>query len=68
MQRMLFVLAAALMLGGCNMVYAEQPLFTAADATGAPTLRPGSRMTAASPRTSSSPAARGSTWRRCATG
>ena len=41
MQRLLFVLAAALMLGGCNMVYAEQPLFTAADATGAPTLRPG---------------------------
>lgn len=41
MQRLLFVLAAALMLGGCNMVYAEQPLFTAADAAGAPVLRPG---------------------------
>ena len=41
MQRLLFVLAAALMLGGCNMVYAEQPLFTAADAASAPAMRPG---------------------------
>lgn len=41
MQRLLLVLAAALMLGGCNMVYAEQPLFTAADAAGAPAMRPG---------------------------
>lgn len=41
MQRLLFVLAAALILGGCNMVYAEHPLFTAADAAGAPALRPG---------------------------
>lgn len=41
MHRLLFVLAAALMLAGCNMVYAEQPVFTAADAAGAPSLRPG---------------------------
>ncbi len=35
--------AAALVagLGGCNMVYSEQPLFTAADAAGAAPLKPG---------------------------
>jgi hypothetical protein len=41
MQRLLLLLAAALLLGGCNMVYAEKPIFTQADAAGAPQLRPG---------------------------
>ncbi len=41
MQRLLSLLAAALLLGGCNLVYAEKPLFTQADAAGAPQLRPG---------------------------
>jgi hypothetical protein len=35
------LLALALMLGGCNLVYSEHPLFTWQDATGAPALRPG---------------------------
>jgi len=41
MQRLFLLLAAALMLGGCNMVYAEKAIFTQADAAGAPQLRPG---------------------------
>jgi hypothetical protein len=41
MRRLLLLFATALMLGGCNMVYAEHPLFTVADAAGAPQLRPG---------------------------
>ena len=32
---------AVLLLGGCNMVHTDHPLFTAADAVGAPTFRPG---------------------------
>jgi hypothetical protein len=45
MQRLFPLLFAALLgpllLGGCNMVYAEAPIFTQADAAGAPQLRPG---------------------------
>lgn len=41
MQRLLLLLTAALMLGGCNMVYAENEIFTQADAAGAPQMRPG---------------------------
>jgi hypothetical protein len=36
-----FLLAAALALGGCNLVVSDRPVFTAADAAGAPALRPG---------------------------
>jgi hypothetical protein len=32
---------AALGLGGCNLVYTEKPMFGAADAAGAPRLKPG---------------------------
>lgn len=39
--RLILILACALALGGCNFVYSERPLFTAADARGAPQLRPG---------------------------
>ncbi len=39
--RACMILALAVALGGCNMVYSERPLFTAADAVGAPPLRPG---------------------------
>lgn len=41
MKRVLLLLAAAASLGGCNLVYSETPLFSAADARGAPQLRPG---------------------------
>lgn len=41
MKRALLLLAAAASLGGCNLVYSETPLFSAADARGAPQLRPG---------------------------
>ena len=41
MRRLLVLTAAALMLAGCNMVVAETPILTAADARGAPQLRPG---------------------------
>ena len=34
-------LAAAAMLGGCNIVVSPTPVFTAADSAGAPELRPG---------------------------
>ncbi len=39
--RALLVLLAAALLGGCNMVVSETPLFFARDAEGAPPLRPG---------------------------
>ena len=35
------LLGAALLLGGCNLVMSETPVFTASDAAGAPPLRPG---------------------------
>jgi len=34
-------ICAVLLLGGCNMVHTDHPLFKAADAAGAPTFRPG---------------------------
>jgi hypothetical protein len=39
--RILIACAAAALLGGCNQVYSEKPLFTVADEAGAPPLRPG---------------------------
>lgn len=39
--RHIWILACALALGGCNFVYSEKPLFTAADGRGAKPLRPG---------------------------
>jgi len=39
--RALAALAVAFALGGCNLVVSEKPLFTQADAAGAPVLRPG---------------------------
>ena len=39
--RIVLVIACALALGGCNFVFSRQPLFTEADARGAPKLRPG---------------------------
>ena len=41
MRRLSFLIAAALMLAGCNMVVSETPILTTADAEGAPQLRPG---------------------------
>ena len=34
-------ICAALLLGACNMVHSDHPLFTAADAAGAASFRPG---------------------------
>jgi hypothetical protein len=39
--RILIVLAGLAMLSACNVVMTKDPLFTQADAAGAPTLRPG---------------------------
>jgi hypothetical protein len=39
--RVLVLVLTVLALGGCNLVYSEKPLFTKADARGAPPLRPG---------------------------
>ena len=39
--RILIALAAASLLGGCNMVMSETPWFSVADQTGAPQLREG---------------------------
>lgn len=39
--RLVLIVACTLALGGCNYVFSEKPLFTAADARGAPQLRPG---------------------------
>lgn len=41
MRRVLVLLAVAVALAGCNMVVAETPILTHADAEGAPQLRPG---------------------------
>lgn len=41
MRRFLLLTAASLLLGGCNLVVAELPIFTAADTQGAPQLKPG---------------------------
>lgn len=41
MRRFLLLAAASLLLGGCNLVVAELPIFTEADASGAPQLKPG---------------------------
>ncbi len=41
MRRLMLLVALAGLLGGCNMVTSTRPLFTAADAAGAPQLRPG---------------------------
>jgi hypothetical protein len=37
----LILLASALMLGGCNLVVSQTPVFSAADAAGAPSFKPG---------------------------
>lgn len=39
--RAIMIVACALALGGCNFVYSEKPMFTAADARGGAPLRPG---------------------------
>jgi hypothetical protein len=39
--RTLILIAAALMLGGCNLVVSQTPVFQAADASGAPPFKPG---------------------------
>lgn len=57
--------AVALALGGCNIVISETPMFTAADAAGAPGFRPG-LWTKVDPACSFDPAAKASTWPKCA--
>lgn len=47
--RMLLVTILLPLLGGCNIVVSEQPWFTGEQATGAPRLRPGVWVNAASP-------------------
>jgi hypothetical protein len=39
--RVAWIVACALALGGCNFVYSQKPMFTAADARGGAPLRPG---------------------------
>jgi hypothetical protein len=39
--RAIALLAVTLLLGGCNLVVSETPVFSTVDATGAPPLRPG---------------------------
>ena len=41
MQRTIIVIAAALLLGGCNLVVSDTPVFQPGDAAGAPPLKPG---------------------------
>lgn len=43
--RWIVLLAATLLLGACNQVISQTPLFTAADATGAPVLKDGLWLT-----------------------
>ena len=65
MRRLMILLAAALALGGCNMVMAETPILTAADAEGAPSLRPGVWITR-DPECRFNPRKRVKDWPECA--
>ncbi len=65
--RALALTAMALALGGCNLVVSEKPMFTAADAVGAPALRSGvwSASQSGCDFKSSDPVAK---WPKCAGG
>jgi hypothetical protein len=61
------LVAAALALGGCNLVVSATPVFSAADAAGAPTLRPGV-WAAPQPNCDFKPADPLAAWPQCAGG
>jgi hypothetical protein len=65
--RTLALLAAALLLGGCNLVVSETPVFSAADAAGAPPLKPGV-WAAPQPNCDFKPSAPLAQWPKCAGG
>ena len=65
--RTLAALAAVLLLGGCNLVVSETPVFTAADAAGAPPLKPGI-WAAPQPNCDFKPADPLAQWPKCAGG
>jgi hypothetical protein len=65
--RALTLFAAALALGGCNLVVSEKPVFTAADAAGAPPLRPGV-WSATQPGCDFKPSDPVAKWPKCAGG
>ncbi len=62
-----FVALAALTLGGCNLVTSPTPVFAAADAAGAPALRPGV-WAAPEKDCDFTPADSADTWPQCAAG
>lgn len=57
--------AVALALGGCNIVISQAPVFTAADVGATPGFRPG-LWTKLDPACAFDPAAKASTWPKCA--
>ena len=65
MIRLMAIAAAALALGGCNIVISETPVFTAADAAGAPGFRPG-LWVKVDGDCAFDPATKASTWPKCA--
>ncbi|HEY3814162.1 MAG TPA: hypothetical protein VGL66_13135 [Caulobacteraceae bacterium] len=64
----LLVVFAALTLGGCNMVMSTKPMFTAADAAGAPVLRPGLWVALDKDCKDFSPSDEPDQWPQCANG
>jgi hypothetical protein len=65
--RALALLGAVLTLGGCNLVVSEKPVFAAADAAGAPPLRPGV-WSASQPGCDFKPSDPVAKWPQCAGG
>jgi hypothetical protein len=65
--RLAAVVAAAITLGGCNLVVSTTPLFTAADAAGAPPLRPGV-WSSADPDCKFDESQPAASWPKCANG
>ncbi len=63
----LILLAAALMLGGCNLVVSQTPVFSAADAAGAPPFKPGF-WASPDPGCDFKESAPFDTWPKCANG
>jgi hypothetical protein len=65
--RTMALLTVALLLGGCNLVVSETPVFNTADAAGAPPLKPGI-WAAPQPNCDFKPSAPLAEWPKCAGG